>query len=173
MSVAEQRAKQHCCAVTKAGIRKGFAHLEALKGRMDDSLVTNQLGDWNHCILQLSSPIFVASVGAVSPNRDIAEVPLQHLHDSSRPKESLLCSVMPLQGKPPPLSHGSREILRRVASWRACSNSHLKTFHPSLSSLRCRSFIVNHTEQRVVLDRLTHFFDPLNSPFNSKGLSCA
>ena len=62
-----------------AGTRHGLRELEALKGAMDTKLLSRDYSGWDRAVLTFRGDLCLASVGAVSPNRDLDDVKLQNL----------------------------------------------------------------------------------------------
>lgn len=91
---AVQRDLQSSYAAIDAGARKGLAAFEALKGSMDQQLLSADYSAWSRLVVRFAGQLCVASTGVVSPDRDLDGRQLQVLHDPDpRKQETLLYGV--------------------------------------------------------------------------------
>jgi hypothetical protein len=89
----EQVQLQGTFATMKAGTKKGLAEFMEQKSFMDTQLLKKDYDGWSRLLIRFNGDICVASIGVVSPNRDLDGNPLQSLHDLTIPMQSLFCGI--------------------------------------------------------------------------------
>lgn len=88
-----QRHVQRSLGVQDAGFSKGLRELEAVKQKMDATLLARDFVGYESLQLLLDGPLGIASTGAITPNHTLDGVSLQTLLDDLRPMQWLAFGV--------------------------------------------------------------------------------
>jgi SEC-C motif len=89
-----QRELQAFWANHLAGATRGLEDFGKLKKAMDEHLLRNDYTGWRNVVIRFRGEICVASIGAISPNKDFEGKPLQTLHDLEDEIEELMFGIV-------------------------------------------------------------------------------
>jgi len=85
----EQRGFQKILAAQNEYVTKGLEDFQRLKTTMDAQLLSGDYSAWNRIIVRFRGELCVASIGAVSPNKDMHGEMLQYLHEITAQMEEM------------------------------------------------------------------------------------
>jgi hypothetical protein len=77
-----------------AGAQRGLEDFGKLKKVMDEQLLRNDYIGWKNVVIRFRGDICVATIGAVSPNKDLEGKPLQTLHNHDDEMQELMFGIV-------------------------------------------------------------------------------